>query len=267
MKNLSGWIISNRFLNSQEKFLQLNNRLLNAAQKRGVKLTHFSNDQLILQYETSGLILDAKEKPDFVLFMDKDIRLAEALETKGFRLFNSTKAIEICDDKSLTAKAVSGKGIKMPVTILSPKTFEGVGYCNLEFLETVINKLGFPLVVKECFGSFGKQVYLVNNLEELKVIVSSTSNPLIFQEYISSSFGRDIRIQVVGGKIVASMLRTNSQDFRANITNGASMEAYQPTDEESEMALNVCKIIDVDFAGVDILFGKEGPVFCEINSK
>jgi len=266
MRNLNGWIISNRFLNSKEKFLQLNRRLILAAQNRGIQLTHYSNDQLMVQFENDGLKLGISKKLDFVIFMDKDVQLAKALEQEGFRLFNSAKAIEICDDKALTAMAVSGKGIKLPRTVLAPKTFEGIGYSNLEFLESVIIKLGLPLVVKECFGSFGQQVYLANDLEGLQQIVSNTSKPLLFQEYISSSYGRDIRIQVVGGKVVASMLRVNKNDFRANITNGATMESYHPSVEECEMALKVCEIIGVDFAGVDILFGKEGPVFCEINS-
>ena len=45
------------------------------------------------------------------------------------------------------------------------------------------------------------------------------------------------------------------------------MEPYEPTAEQKEMALQVCKELELDFAGVDILFGKEEePILCEVNS-
>ncbi|MEI6602396.1 MAG: RimK family alpha-L-glutamate ligase [Clostridia bacterium] len=266
MRQLSGWIVSNRFLGAQEKFVQLNQRMLSAASRRNLSLRVVTNDQLLVKANREGLQVETEEKPDFIIFMDKDVRLAQVLERSGMRLFNSAKAIEICDDKSLTALAIAGVGIDMPMTILGPKTFDGVGYTNLAFLDEIIQTLGFPIVVKECFGSFGQQVALAQDAAQLAGIVSQTSKSLVFQEFIAESVGRDIRINVVGGRVVASMLRTNPNDFRANVTNGASIQAYSPTTEESAMALQVCTAIGVDFAGVDLLFGKDGPVFCEINA-
>ena len=65
---------------------------------------------------------------------------------------------------------------------------------------------------------------------------------------------------------MASMLRYNDNDFRANITNGGSMEKYNPTKEEVKMAIDTCKALNLDFGGVDILFGENGPILCEVNS-
>lgn len=266
MRQLSGWIVSNCFLGTQEKFLLLNERILSAASKRNVSLRMVTNDQLLVHANRHGLHVEMEEKPEFVIFMDKDVRLAQALEQSGLRLFNTAKAIEICDDKSLTALAIAGLGIDMPKTILGPKTFDGIGYSSLGFLKEVQQTISFPIVVKECFGSFGQQVALAQDAEQLARIVSQTTKALIFQEFIAESAGRDVRINVVGGCVVAAMLRTNPNDFRANVTNGASMQAYQPTTEETSMALQVCAAVGVDFAGVDLLFGKDGPVFCELNA-
>ena len=38
------------------------------------------------------------------------------------------------------------------------------------------------------------------------------------------------------------------------------------SDEEALMAVKVVKELGLDFAGVDILFGKDGPILCEVNS-
>ncbi|HAV01576.1 MAG TPA: RimK family alpha-L-glutamate ligase, partial [Lachnospiraceae bacterium] len=71
---------------------------------------------------------------------------------------------------------------------------------------------------------------------------------------------------VVGDRVVAAMLRSNDSDFRANITNGGKMEPYTPSSEEAGLAVSVCRALGLCFAGVDILFSKDGPVLCEVNS-
>ena len=124
------------------------------------------------------------------------------------------------------------------------------------------------MVLKECFGSFGQQVYLIHNQQEMeKCFVQIKNRPCLFQEYIASSKGRDIRIQMVGNQAVASMYRYHASDFRANITGGGSMEPYEPDSRQLEMAQAVMRELKLDFAGIDILFGQnEEPVLCEVNS-
>lgn len=36
------------------------------------------------------------------------------------------------------------------------------------------------------------------------------------QEFVKSSVGKDLRLNVVGNKVVATMKRLNEDDFRAN---------------------------------------------------
>ena len=106
-----------------------------------------------------------------------------------------------------------------------------------------------------------------NHSEALDTIKKIGHCNFIMQEYIKSSQGRDVRIHVVGGKVVTAMERNNREDFRANITNGGSMKKYVPTKEHEQMAIEVCEQLKLDFAGVDLLFGKdEEPVLCEVNS-
>ena len=128
--------------------------------------------------------------------------------------------------------------------------------------------LTYPLIVKECFGSFGKQVFLVNDRYELlKVVDTFEKRPFLLQKFVSTSEGRDLRLQVVGKEVVATMYRYNDNDFRANVTNGGFMKSYTPNSEQCEMALKACEILGLDFGGVDLLFGEDDrPVLCEVNS-
>ena len=89
----------------------------------------------------------------------------------------------------------------------------------------------------------------------------------LFQEFIASSRGRDIRVNVVGGQVVAAMYRHSETDFRANITNGGIAEIVELTDAQIEISLQAAESVGADFAGVDLLFGKnEEPLICEVNA-
>lgn len=261
---MTGLLVVNEFLYSN-KFNEIHTWLINAAKRFGIELQLKTNAELLA--DISGDYTDKTE--DFVLFWDKDIRLAYYLEQLGYPVFNSSRAIEICDDKSLTHLTLMKAGICMPRTIIAPKTFENIGYTNYNFLQEAADRLGFPMIVKESFGSFGQQVSLVSNMDELLAQMKKIgTKPVIFQKFIQSSRGRDIRLQVVGKQAIASMYRySENGDFRANLTIGGKMAAYQPTREEAELALRCCEIIGLDFAGVDLLFGNNGEmIVCEVNS-
>ena len=258
---MKAWLIVNGFISSA-KFHDLYGYLDRAAKKHGITLDIKTTDSLVCK--SNGEILG--EGVDFVLFWDKDVHLAKRLEKLGLKLFNSAESIEICDSKALTAAALEGK-VATPRTIIAPKTFEGVGYSNLDFLENATRVLGLPMIIKEAYGSFGAQVYLAKTLDEAKKIVDAIGHKeFIMQEFIEESVGRDMRVNVVGGRVVSAMERYNENDFRSNITNGGSMRKIEITKEIENASLIACEEIGLDFAGVDVLFGKEGPIVCEVNS-
>ena len=260
---MTGWLVTNGFLHSQ-KFDQLYAFFLNSAKSLGVELKAFTSAQL--SCETSSDFSQFGPKPDFVLFWDKDVYLARRLERAGFRLFNSAKAVEVCDSKAQTALALLDV-VPTPKTIISPKTFQGVGYTDLQFVKNAAKTLGLPLVIKEEYGSFGQQVYLANTVEEAKQIVAKADGKtLVFQQYVAESCGRDVRVNVVGGKVVCAMLRQSDADFRSNVTLGGKTAPYTLTKEQEQIALAAVKAVGADFAGVDVLLGAKGPLVCEVNS-
>lgn len=253
----NGWLIVNGFLQGR-KYDELYAFLQNAAQKRGASLTLRYNDELIDELPPL---------PDFVVFWDKDVALARRIERAGVRVYNGARAIEICDNKILTAEALCGK-VKTPKTLFAPKTFSNVGYTRTDFLRRAAKTLGLPFVIKEAFGSFGQQVYLVNTLDEAKTVVERLGGKdFLMQEFIATSRGKDVRVNVVGGEVVSAMLRTNETDFRSNISGGGKAERYEVNEAQARAACAACEAVGADFAGVDILFGEGGePLVCEVNS-
>ena len=260
---MKGWLIVNSFV-KWDKFSEIYNLLLEAGNKVGVELEMKTSSDIFCSVQSRFGDL---ELPDFGIFWDKDILLASRLERLGLRLFNSSQSIEACDDKGQTAIALVEGGIRTPKTFLSPKAYPTFGCTDMTFLRKAEEEIGYPMVIKENRGSFGQQVHLVKNSYEAEMLIASfKEHPFIMQEYIEESAGRDVRINVVGDRVVASMYRYNDNDFRSNITNGGSMKSFTATKEQEELAIAACKALGLDFAGVDVLFGKEGPIICEVNS-
>ena len=255
------WLVVNTFMDG-EKFKKLYELLSDAFKKRGVSLSIKRAQDISLEVGK-----DIKNKPDFAIFWDKDIYLAERLEEQGIRLFNNARSIYLCDNKIAMYQELAKQQIRIPRTLIAPKTFEGLGYTNLAFLKEAGDQLGWPLVIKEAYGSFGEQVYLANDIKEAEQIVNRIGyKDFLMQEFVASSKGRDIRINIVGDQAVVSMLRENKNDFRSNISNGGTGTKYEPREEYIELALKAAKALGLSFAGVDVMFGENGPIICEVNS-
>ena len=286
-----GWLIVNEYLDT-EKFLEIRKLFLSGAEKKNVKLTVYTNADFAV--DLSGAVVKSRAfdegEPEFIIFYDKDITLAAALEKMGYRLYNSADAIDVCDSKVKTAEKIAEYNLNckddeakilMPKTYKVPFTYENIGIkdsYSFDFLEYVEKDLceagegalsgAYPMVIKESNSSFGMGVHLAGSREEaVKLICEYGNKECIIQEYLSYSSGRDYRLQMVSDKCVCAMMRSNENDFRANITNGGKMSEYKPTDEDLSLARNVMKCLKLDFAGIDIMHDKSGRVvFLEANS-
>jgi ribosomal protein S6--L-glutamate ligase len=89
----------------------------------------------------------------------------------------------------------------------------------------------------------------------------------LVQEYIKEAGGSDIRCFVVGGKVVAAMMRQGAEgEFRSNIHRGGKATTVRITPEERSTAVRATKIMGLNISGVDMLRANHGPVVMEVNS-
>ncbi len=204
------------------------------------------------------------ETEDVVLFWDKDTRLARALEACGIAVYNSADSVALCDDKSAMHRVLAQHGIPMPKTLLAPMSYVKVSKPIESFLCAAEQQLGYPMVVKECYGSLGEQVYLAQTPAQLRSLAYGMDHrPFLLQEFIREAAGEDRRLYVVGDRVVAAMKRVNATDFRANIANGGTAVPYASTPEEEALAVRCCRALGLRFGGVDVL---SGGLVCEVNS-
>lgn len=242
-------------------------RLKEEFAKLGIVFDVLSSGELPLWVSEDGRIRHGNLPYDFAIYLDKDPYVASMLEDAGLRLFNKADAIRLCDDKMLTYLSLSDKGIKMPKTISGPLRYSKKD--SDVFLKRIEASFSFPIVVKENYGSLGRNVYLVQNKTELKELENRLSySPRLYQELVASSFGVDNRIIVIGGRAIAWMKRkSDNGDFRSNIALGGHGEGVNLPQNYIMMAENCAKILGLDYAGIDILNGPDGePILCEVNS-
>ncbi len=263
---MKGLIIINAFRIPLESVHQAE-RLKEEFEKLNVSVDIIDDGYLRARIE-NGKIVSALLSYDFAIYLDKGKYLSSMLEKQGLRLFNSHNAIRLCDDKGETYIALAGNGVNIPNTIFGALCYSKDCTIDEKAVDKIIENVKLPLIVKESYGSMGKGVYLANDRAQLLSVMEKVKlKPHIFQEYLPYKKGVDVRVIVIGGKVVASMERINSQDFRSNVARGGNGRKIDLPLQFKEVAEKCAKILGLDYCGVDLLYGKDdSPVVCEVNS-
>lgn len=230
-------------------------------------------DILVTQGDRESILINGKAVPlpDFVFpyFNHNDqgyfaLAIVRQLQRLGVHVFNGAEVIETVRDKLHTHQILAQSGIDTPDTMLAKFPV------NLDLIE---QNIGFPVVVKTLNGALGIGVFLLENrgaFQDLMELVGET-NPnlqLIFQKFVSVSKGRDLRLLVVDGQVVAAMER-RAQDggFKANYSSGATVHEFIPDEESVNIAIKTAEVLNIDIGGIDLLFKENGGyTICEANT-
>ena len=192
-----------------------------------------------------------------------ELAVIRYFELLGIPCINSSTSINIVQNKFHTGQILSNANIAVPTTMLVHFPITN----NL-----IATHIGFPCVIKVLVGSFGEGVYLCQTEQEYYKLIEFLKNldndkKLLVQEYLNDRPGEDLRVFVVGNKVLGAMKRTApSGDFRANITIGGTGELFLVTPEIEEIALATAKALGLEIAGIDLLFDSRGFRVCEANS-
>lgn len=249
-------------------------RFLEAGRRRGNNVTVFSPDQfdlVVSQGDRDSILVDGAvvQLPDFVLPRISGtvtyftLAVIRHLERLGVPCFNGSESIESVKDKLHSHQILAENDIPVPNTMLAKFPFD------TDVVESIFD---FPLVVKTLVGTHGNGVFLCETRDKFNDIMelmreTQPNIQLIFQEFIASSRGQDLRVFVIDGKAVAAMKRTASDgDFKANVSRGGKAEAFPMNAELEQLAIDSARTLNLDIAGIDILFDGDGYTICEANS-
>ncbi len=183
-------------------------------------------------------------------------------EQMGVWPLNESVAIGRSRDKLRSMQLLASIGIGLPVTAFAhdPKETD-------EVLELVG---GAPVVIKLLEGTQGIGVVLGETNKSAKSIIEAFRGAnvnILVQEFIKEAGSTDIRVLVIGGKVVAAMQRKGAEgDFRSNLHRGGSAKPIKITAEERSTAVRAAKRMGLNVCGVDFLRSNHGPVVMEVNS-
>ena len=192
---------------------------------------------------------------------------AKTLEHEGYKLVNSVRCNDICNDKWHNHIIFMRENIQAPKTFLVRHS-EG----SLDAAKKLNNK--YPMILKTAVGSIGVGVMYVESPKALEGIVQLLYREnkyidILLQEYIKTDY--DVRVIVVAGQVMGAMKRPIvSGDFRSNVSQGSVPEMHELTDLEISESLRAAKAVDGLWVGVDFIPAKnretDKPFFIEVNS-
>lgn len=185
--------------------------------------------------------------PDFAIIRVIRPDITSRLESLGVRCFNNGFVSEICNDKALTYKYVNENGVEILPT-----------YYNINEIKK------FPVVIKPKDSHGGDRVNLAENFNELSKLMHLYERDNYVIQVVASDRGKDVRVYVIGNKIITAMLRESESDFRSNFCLGGKASVYNLSNDEIKKVERIMNLFDFDFVGIDFVFNNGKIVFNEI---
>ncbi len=224
---------------------------------------YLSNAKKILYY------LDKKiPKPDGVIprigtsGLEYAVSVLNQFELMGIPTLNSAMSIYNTKNKLLTSQILLQHNL--PIA----KTLSVASFTNAKQIAKILGDP--PYVIKILQGSQGNGVIYVDNKFSLMSVLDTLNflgEEVIIQHYIKESKKCDYRVLVLYGEVIGAMKRkAHRSDFRSNVHKGGICTEVDIADSLKTLAIKTSRILGLDFAGVDFLFTKDGPVIIEVNS-
>ncbi len=266
------------FGQEDKKLLPGSRAIVKSARKRGHRMTILREKDLYLLFDGNRECLHNKNgkplpkydaviaRPSFASDPSIHASLIRQFELQGQLVINKHTGVHRAKNKVRTLQLLHHYQIPMPKTVV---------LFGSENIDKVMSEFKYPVVVKSAYGAGGSGVFIAETKRSLKPVVehllrskSSNKEPIKIQEYIHESKGKDLRLFVVGRRVVAAMQRSAQKgEFRSNFHKGGNVKGITPTEQEVTMSIQAALNMGLDISGVDILRTKRGPMIIEVNAQ
>ncbi|MDX1906740.1 MAG: RimK family alpha-L-glutamate ligase [Bacteroidia bacterium] len=273
---MQGWILYKDSLQALKPEAFAVKRLVETAELMGIDLQVYRPEEIdiiVNREDRKSIRVNGKisQLPDFVIprmgaagITYFTMAVLRHLERMGVRSFNPSGSVDIVKDKLYQLQILAAHNLPIPRTMLAKFPVDA---------DLVEQQIGFPAVVKALSGSRGRAVFLTpdktsfSDIMQFQEATNKGAN-IIIQEFIENSFGRDLRVFVVGGKVKAVMMRQAANgNFKANYSLGGEVYQFASSGEIESLAYDITRILNLDITGIDLLFDKDGSYkICEVNA-
>lgn len=188
--------------------------------------------------------------------------IVRQFEMQGVYTTASSIAINRSRDKFRSYQLLAKAGVGIPKTVFARET--------ADFEDVIEQAGGTPLIIKVARGTHGNGVVLAETKKAAQAVMQAfyvEGVNFLVQEFVKESAGTDVRVFVVGNRVVASYKRQSlDDDFRSNLHQGGEGKSLKLTDEEKKTAIKAAKSMNLPICGVDMMRSDRGPLVLEVNS-
>ena len=244
-----------------EKNKWFTDRLITLAGERGIEMKLTTSEDVKIRFSPQAARLqNGLINPGFISMMDsiafvinrsRDAEISKFFEGYGLPSFNNSDTVLMGNDKILEYGFFKGLGLPVMDTVRGDTPEEEISF-------------GPPYVVKHRRGHGGSRVFAADSYNEALGIMEGTPRTEWIIQRMCDEPGCDMRLYILGGRILAGVLRRSEKDFRSNFSLGGKAELVTPDPEICSQALKVSGLLEADYIGIDLIRDGGRYVFNEI---
>jgi len=204
-------------------------RLTEVAAGRGIRLDLVTPWQAFDETEAA-----------FVINRSRDEEVSRYFEGLGIKSFNNSETVRIGNDKLEEYYLFQELGLPAMDTVTGDTPREEILFSA-------------PYIVKHRRGHGGNRVFKAGKYEEVREIIRGLNPSEWIIQKMCDTPGKDMRLYILGGKVVASVIRTSKTDFRSNFSLGGDAVLADPPEEVVKMALKLSDYLLADYIAVDVI--------------
>jgi [lysine-biosynthesis-protein LysW]--L-2-aminoadipate ligase len=198
--------------------------------------------------------------------LDKKVRMSHVIQrcVSYYRSLHSTAALEglnvnvinclntaiFAGNKLFTHMLLKKHGIKTP--------FATIGFSK-DGAVSILEKFGYPQILKPTIGSWGRMVAKINDKESAESIIENRESlhPIYQIHYIEEFVKRpprDIRVIMVGDTVAAAIYRYSKKNsWRTNMALGGKAEECKVTNELEHICFKAKNAVQGQIVGIDLM--------------
>ncbi|HVY45191.1 MAG TPA: RimK family alpha-L-glutamate ligase, partial [Minicystis sp.] len=190
------------------------------------------------------------------------LAVVRQFDLMGVPVLNGAVSIARSRDKLRALQLLTRRNVDVPITVCARSP------AGVDAALALVG--GCPAIVKLQQGTQGIGTMIAETSQAVHALLETfwaMGQDIVLQEYVRESKGKDIRVIVVGGRVVASMKRVAKPgEFRSNLHRGGRGGRIDLPEAYRRVAIRATRAMGLEVAGVDMLEGKSGPKILEINS-
>jgi ribosomal protein S6--L-glutamate ligase len=257
---------------SRNASLYSTSRIVLAARARGhdVSVIDPLDFQIVVSRGRPSLLVGGAAVPRFDIVIPRigasitnyGLAVVRQFDLMGVPVLNGAVSIARSRDKLRALQLLTRRKLDVPTTVCARSP------AGVEAALSLVG--GCPAIVKLQQGTQGIGTMIAETSQAVHSLLETfwaMGQDIVLQEYVRESKGRDLRIIVVGGRVVAAMRRVAKPgEFRANLHRGGKGDGLTLSRPFRSVAIRASKAMGLEVAGVDMLESKSGPKILEINS-